>query len=72
VTVARGAGLVWHLDQDDLIAHHGSASACPPSTELPEAGNGTGPAIALGAAGLVGVVVVQRARRRAATGHGAA
>jgi hypothetical protein len=65
VTVPRGGGPMWHLDGTNLAARHGSATACPPSTELPEEGNGTGPAIALAAAGLVGVVMVRRANRRA-------
>jgi hypothetical protein len=39
--------------------------ACPPSAELPAAGNGTGPVIALAAAGVVGGVLVHRAKRRA-------
>jgi hypothetical protein len=65
VTVERGAGLVWHLDQDNLIAHFDSAAACPSSTELPEEGNGTGPAIGLAVAGAVGAVLVHRANRRA-------
>ena len=70
VTVARGAGPMWHLDGTNLAARLGSATACPPSTELPEEGNGTGPAIALVVAGLVGAVGVQRARRRAPAGRG--
>jgi hypothetical protein len=70
VPVSRGAGPMWHLDGTNLAARLGSATACPPSTELPEEGNGTGPAIALVAAGVVGAVVVQRARRRAMAGRG--
>ncbi len=65
VTVPRGGGPMWHLDGTNLAARHGSATACPPPTELPQGGNGTGPAIGLVAAGLVGVVMVRRANRRA-------
>jgi hypothetical protein len=70
VTVARGGGPMWHLDGTNLAARLDPATACPPSTELPEEGNGTGPAIALVVAGLVGAVGVQRARRRATAGRG--
>jgi hypothetical protein len=70
VTVARGGGPMWHLDGTNLAARLDPATACPPSTELPEEGNGTGPAIALVVAGLVGAVGVQRARRRAPAGRG--
>ena len=42
-----------------------AAGTCPAGTTLPATGNGTGPAIALAAAGLVGVVAVRRSRRRA-------
>ena len=49
----------WSWTRNDL------ATTCPSSTELPAAGNGTGPAIALVAAGLVGGVAVHRANRRA-------
>jgi hypothetical protein len=68
-------GPYWWLDGEFVYwgwawTHDGSAATCPSSTELPEEGNGTGPAIALVAAGLVGGVVVQRARRRALAGLG--
>ncbi len=64
VTVPRGAGPMWHLDGTNLAARLGTAKACPSSTQMPVEGNGTGAAIALVAAGLVGTVAVQRARRR--------
>ncbi|SET98682.1 hypothetical protein [Geodermatophilus poikilotrophus] len=70
VTVARGAGPMWHLDGTNLAARRGTATACPSSTQMPADGNGTGAAIALVAAGLVGTVAVQRARRRAPAGRG--
>jgi hypothetical protein len=65
VPVTRGAGPMWHLDGTNLAARRGTATACPPATELPEEGNGTGPAIGLAAAGVVGAVLVHRANRRA-------
>lgn len=64
VTVPRGAGPMWHLDGTNLAARLRTATACPSSTQMPAEGNGTGAAIALVAAGLVGTVAVQRARRR--------
>jgi hypothetical protein len=70
VTVTRGAGPMWHLDQDNLAARRRSAPVCPSSTELPSEGNGTGPAIALAVAGAVGAVAVHRSRRRARTAAG--
>lgn len=42
------------------------ATVCPPTTVLPADGNGTGTAVALGAAGVVGAAVVYRFRRRIA------
>jgi hypothetical protein len=40
------------------------ATVCPPTTQLPADGNGTGTAVALGAAGVVGAAVCYRFRRR--------
>lgn len=62
----------WNLDGYTLDYRSTSAatSSCPSSTELPEEGNGTGPAIALAVAGVVGGVVVHRANRRATTRSG--
>jgi hypothetical protein len=65
VTVPRGAGPMWHLDGTNLAARAGSATACPSPTELPAEGNGTGVVIALACAGVLGVVLVRRAGRRA-------
>ncbi len=51
----------------DTLDHRVAASAsrvCPASTDLPEEGNGTGPAIGLAAAGVVGAVLVHRTRKR--------
>ena len=50
------------LDVSDAKAATGT---CPPGTSLPASGNGTGAAIALVAAGGLGVLLVHRARRRA-------
>jgi hypothetical protein len=71
VTMTRSeysGGPSWFLD--GKFAFFGSSWAsgvptCPSSTELPEDGNGTGPAIALAFAGVVGAVAVRRVRRRA-------
>jgi hypothetical protein len=49
----------WSWTRDNL------ATTCPSSTELPEEGNGTGPAIGLAVAGAIGAVLVHRANRRA-------
>ena len=68
VTAAElSSGARWELEGYvlDFAAAVGSTSPCPSSTELPEEGNGTGPAIALAAAGVVGGVMVHRANRRA-------
>ena len=61
------SGARWVLDGYtlDYRAAAGSSAVCPSSTELPEEGNGTGPAIGLAAAGVVGAVLVHRANRRA-------
>jgi len=61
------SGARWVLDGYtlDYRAAASSSQVCPSSTELPEQGNGTGPAIGLAAAGLVGAVLVHRARKRA-------
>ncbi|WP_409331127.1 hypothetical protein [Trujillonella humicola] len=42
------------------------ATVCPPTTVLPADGNGTGTAVALGAAGAVGAAVLYRFRRKLA------
>ncbi|MGY1705902.1 hypothetical protein ACI79C_15155 [Geodermatophilus sp. SYSU D00697] len=58
----------WELDgtvlqYNSLVSY---ATVCPSSTQMPADGNGSGPVIALAAAGLVGAVAVVRSRRRAA------
>ncbi|WP_100500720.1 hypothetical protein [Geodermatophilus chilensis] len=57
----------WVLDGSKLEFQSavGYRPVCPASTELPEEGNGTGPAIGLAVAGAVGAVLVHRANRRA-------
>ncbi len=78
VTISKSeymGGPYWWLDGEFVYwgwawTHDGSAATCPSSTELPVEGNGTGPVIALLAAGLVGGVAVQRARRQALAGRG--
>jgi hypothetical protein len=61
------SGARWVLDGYtlDYRAAASSSQVCPSSTELPEEGNGTGPAIGLAAAGVIGAVLVHRATRRA-------
>jgi hypothetical protein len=68
-TVSRAdlnAGARWVLDGYtlDYRAAASASRVCPASTELPEEGNGTGPAIGLAAAGVIGAVLVRRARKR--------
>ncbi|RFU22255.1 hypothetical protein [Geodermatophilus marinus] len=42
------------------------SKVCPSATQMPADGNGTGPVIALAAAGLVGAFALHRSRRRGA------
>ena len=65
VTVDQGAGVLWHLGDDNLAARVNSKPACPP-TEMPAEGNGTGPVVALAAGGLFGVLLLRQVRRRLA------
>jgi hypothetical protein len=61
-------GSYWYLDGKFAFigwVWSSGVPTCPASTELPEDGNGTGPAIALVLAGAVGAVAVHRVRRRA-------
>ncbi|WP_448614362.1 hypothetical protein [Modestobacter sp. URMC 112] len=64
VTV-QGGSANWKIGDERLHLKRSEAPACPAATELPEEGNGTGPAIALVLAGVFGVVTVDRVRRRA-------
>jgi hypothetical protein len=66
LTVANGTPtLRWTLDGSTASVQP-RESTCPPPTEMPADGNGTGLAIGLGAAGLVGWLVVRRTQRRTA------
>ena len=63
----------WALNGTTLRYSHNAqyATVCPPTTQLPADGNGTGTAVALGAAGVIGAGVLYRFRRRvAALGDG--
>jgi hypothetical protein len=64
------AGARWVLDGHtlDYRAAASSSQVCPSSTELPAQGNGSGPAIGLAAAGVVGAVCVLRIRARGTAG----
>ena len=64
------AGARWVLDGYtlDYRAAASSSRTCPSSTELPAQGNGLGPAIGLAVAGVVGAVLVRRARALGAAG----
>jgi hypothetical protein len=62
------AAATWTLGSTvlDVSDAKATTSSCPPGTSLPGDGNGTGAAVALVAAGGIGLLVVRRARRRAA------
>jgi hypothetical protein len=64
VEFQTGNSVTWTVGGRSVTATMNDKT-CPSATELPEEGNGTGPAIALVAAGVVGAVAVQRVRRRA-------
>ncbi len=66
VPFKTGNSVRWTI-AGTTVAATMNTKRCPSATELPEDGNGTGPAIVLVGAGLIGAVVVQRARRRAQT-----
>jgi hypothetical protein len=68
VSTVDNTDVTWHVDGGTL-SYSGKgpmSSSCPAPTPLPADGNGTGPVIALLVAGLVGVLVAVRLRRRAA------
>ena len=65
VTVSRsGSGFVWPVGGQNLVIRVDSGPACPPATEMPADGNGSGAVFGFAVAGLAGAVVVTRARRR--------
>jgi hypothetical protein len=70
VTVTTSSA-TWTLGSQLLLLKPSEGPACPSATELPEEGNGTGPAIALAVAGVVGAVTVHRIRRRSLAAAGA-
>ena len=67
VTVTSGGGPMWHLGRTNLAAREGG-TACPPSTQMPADGNGTGVVVALVLAGAVGAVVLRRRSSREPAG----
>jgi hypothetical protein len=64
VAFKTGNSVSWTVGGISVNATMNS-KRCPASTELPAEGNGTGPAIVLVSAGVIGAVVLHRARRRA-------
>jgi hypothetical protein len=69
VTVTRGGGPVWHLGRTNLAARKAD-TACPPPTQMPAEGNGTGVVIGVAVAGGVGAVLLRRSRRHAVPAGG--
>jgi hypothetical protein len=66
LTVEHGAPVLrWTLDGTTAVLSP-RGEGCPPATEMPVDGNGTGLAVGLGAAGLIGVVLVRRMQRQVA------
>lgn len=55
----------WTLDGNRLVMTSGAADTCSAGVVMPATGNGTGPAIGLAVAGLVGAFALRRWRRRA-------
>ena len=55
----------WQLNGDVIDYADVTSSACPPPTSLPAVGNGTGLAIGVVVAGIVGVLLLRRTLRRA-------
>ncbi|WP_138731693.1 hypothetical protein [Modestobacter excelsi] len=63
VAFTTGNSVSWTVGGSSVVATM-NAKRCPASTELPAEGNGTGPAIVLVGAGVIGAVALHRARRR--------
>jgi hypothetical protein len=57
----------WTLDGTTLGDDDTRVTLCPAGTVMPATGNGTGGAIALAVAGVVGVLLIRRSVRRAGT-----
>jgi hypothetical protein len=55
----------WRLNGDTIDYADVTANSCPPPTSLPAVGNGTGLAIGVVIAGVVGVLFLRRTLRRA-------
>jgi hypothetical protein len=55
----------WRLNGDTIDYADVTSNPCPPHTQMPAGGNGTGVAIGLLAAGAVGLFLVRRSVRRA-------
>jgi hypothetical protein len=72
VTVGASTSPTWTLGGVDVTISPPTATACPASLQLPADGNGAGPTLVLLAAGVVGALVLVRARRRALGGGAAA
>jgi hypothetical protein len=64
VAFKTGNSVSWTVGGLSVSATMNS-KRCPAPTELPAEGNGTGPAIVLVGAGVVGAIALHRARRRA-------
>jgi hypothetical protein len=64
VRVTKGAAPIWDLDGTHLSVRKADATECTSPTALPATGNGTGPVVALVAAGVLGAVVLHRVERR--------
>ncbi|MGY1705853.1 hypothetical protein ACI79C_14905 [Geodermatophilus sp. SYSU D00697] len=58
------ASIEWRLFESRVIARRDGSNACPRTTEMPADGNGTGTAVAFGAAGVA--AALYRFRRRSA------
>jgi len=58
----------WRLSGDSVDYSDVTSNTCPSSTEMPSAGNGTGTALGLLAAGVVGAFLIRRYARRAGQG----
>jgi hypothetical protein len=74
VTVVGHSSFLWHLG-DDQLKVRSTSTPCPPETEMPTDGNGTGVVVALAVAGLAGLagsaVTSTTARRGGGTRRGA-
>ena len=68
VTIAQSdfrSDPTWRLNGDVINYLDVTSNPCPPGTTMPSVGNGTGAAIGLGVAGVLGVFLIRRYVRRA-------